>query len=157
MFRIVLVEDNPADARILETALARAGAPTTVVVLENGRKAVDYFTGAGPVECDVALVDLNLPLVSGFEVLEAIRASKTLRSLPVIVLSGSSSPADVDRCYQAGANSYICKPVHLDEIYAMAARFVAYWTECVKLPSKPAPERLAVGSVAGRASGPSRR
>jgi CheY-like chemotaxis protein len=147
MLRIVLVEDNPADARILQTAFARAGGAATTIVIENGRDAIEYFSvlGPDPLPCDIALMDLNLPQVSGFEVLEAIRASESLRGLPVVVMSGSSSQTDVDRCYRAGANSYICKPIHLDDIFAMAVRFVTYWTECVKLPAVPAGERIPAG------------
>ena len=139
MLHIVLVEDNPADARMLETALRQAGTPTEVTLLTDGAKAIDYFcddAGQGVRGCDLLLLDLNLPKVSGIEVLERIRACEDNKCLPVVVMSGSSASAEVKRCYEAGANSYICKPTHLDEIFSKVSKFVAYWAQCVELPSK---------------------
>ncbi len=139
MLRIVLVEDNPADAMMLQTALRQAGAPTEVTLLTDGAKAVDYFCGESSQDtrrCDLLLLDLNLPKVSGIEVLEQVRACEYYKCLPVVVMSGSSASAEVRRCYEAGANSYICKPTHLDEIFAKVAQFVSYWSKCVELPQK---------------------
>src|SRR5437899_2320797 len=124
MPRIVLLEDNPADSEMLAMAMDRAGAATDIIQIEDGVAAVEYFervnAGSGPREFDLVLLDLNLPRMNGFEVLERIRACENLKSVPVIVLSGSSAAPDVDRCYRAGANCYLCKPSHLDEIFAMA-------------------------------------
>jgi CheY-like chemotaxis protein len=140
MLRIVLLEDNPADAQMLAMALEQAGAATDINLIQDGVEAVEYFervdAGSVPREFDLVLLDLNLPRMNGFEVLERIRACENLKSLPVIVLSGSSAAPDVDRCYRAGANSYICKPSHLDEILAMAVQFVTYWSQFAQLPSR---------------------
>jgi chemotaxis family two-component system response regulator Rcp1 len=139
MLRIALVEDNPADAQMFQMALNRAGIPTHVTLLEDGLAALEYLTGNNPQNvprpCDVVLLDLNLPRLSGFEVLESIRATHNLMTLPVIVMSGSSNPVEIERCYRAGANSYICKPSHFDEIVSTAAQFLSYWSYCVKLPA----------------------
>jgi CheY-like chemotaxis protein len=139
MLHIALVEDNPADARMMQLALEQTAAPISVTVIDDGLKAIEYLkqvrSSKAPDKCDVVLLDLNLPRLSGHEVLEQIRACEQLKSLPVVVLSGSSDPADVNRCYRTGANSYIVKPVHLPEILATAARFVAYWSQCVELPT----------------------
>ena len=145
MLHIVLVEDNPADAQMLQTALRATGTPTEITLLTDGAKALEHFCGnasAGAHNCDLLLLDLNLPRVSGFEVLERIRAREDLKYLPVIVMSGSSSPMEVERCYRAGANSYVCKPSHLDEIFSKVAKFVAYWSQCVELPQKQLRERV---------------
>jgi CheY-like chemotaxis protein len=137
MLHIVLVEDNPADAEMLETALQQAGAPVDIIRLDDGIKAIEYLTQNNiSSKHDLVLLDLNLPRLSGFEVLERIRACEDLKSLPVIVMSGSSDPADIERCYRAGANSYICKPSHLEEIFFTVAQLVAYWSTVVKLPAK---------------------
>jgi CheY-like chemotaxis protein len=74
--------------------------------------------------------------LSGFELLERIRASEGLKAVPVLVMSGSSNPTDVERCYGAGANSYICKPRHLADLFFIGFQLVAYWSKCVKLPAK---------------------
>ena len=138
MLRILLVEDNPADAQMLRTALGKTGLPVEITHLRDGVEAVEYLASEQkPAKCcDVVLLDLNLPRLNGFEVLEQIRSCEELKSLPVVIMSGSSNADEIDHCYQAGANSYICKPIHLDEILATAAWFVAYWSNCVKLPRR---------------------
>jgi CheY-like chemotaxis protein len=150
MFRILLIEDNPADAKMLQASLTRTGAAVEIIRIEDGEKAIKYLAAGRTVasHCDIVLLDLNLPRVNGFEVLEYIRSCKELKGLPVIVMSGSTDADEIDRCYQAGANSYISKPIHLDEILFTAASLVTYWSNCVKLPSKRLPYR---GEAAGAA------
>lgn len=140
MLRILLVEDNPADAQMLRTALGKTGMPVEITHVKDGVEAVEYLAHEHkPVQsCDVVLLDLNLPRLSGFEVLEHIRSCEDLKSLPVVIMSGSTNVDEIDHCYQAGANSYICKPIHLEEILSTAAWFVAYWSNCVKLPRRSA-------------------
>jgi two-component system response regulator len=135
MLRILVVEDNPADAQILEMALERTGLPLEIVLVEDGVKAMEYLAAWSPGLCHIVLLDLNLPRLSGFEVLERVRCCDELKSLPVVVMSGSADARDVDRCYRAGANSYICKPTHLVDILSTAAQIVTYWSQCVLLPS----------------------
>jgi two-component system response regulator len=149
MLRILLIEDNPADAHMLQTSLVKTGMPVEINRLEDGEKAIEYFALSdkrtlATLGCDIVLLDLNLPRVGGYEVLEYIRSRNELKSLPVIIMSGSRDPEEIDRCYEAGANSYICKPTNLDEILSTAASFLAYWSHCVKLPSRRfAPRPLA--------------
>jgi CheY-like chemotaxis protein len=145
MLHIVLVEDNPADAEMLETVLQQTGAPVDIVRLDDGFKAIEYLTLNNVArQYDLVLLDLNLPGLSGFEVLERIRAHEELKSLPVVVMSGSSDPADIERCYRDGANSYVCKSSHLEEIFFTVAQLVAYWSTVVKLPP-----RRRIASVSG--------
>jgi chemotaxis family two-component system response regulator Rcp1 len=137
MLHIVLVEDNPADAEMLELALQQASTPVHIVRLDDGVKAIEYLSQDNASrQHDLVLLDLNLPRLSGFEVLERIRAREDLKSLPVVVMSGSNDPNDIERCYRSGANSYICKPTHLEEIFFTIEHLVAYWSKVVKLPSK---------------------
>jgi CheY-like chemotaxis protein len=140
MLRILLVEDNPADAQMLQTSLVRTGMPVEIIRIEDGEKAIEYLASdhrtAASLCCDIVLLDLNLPRVGGYEVLEYIRGRKELKGLPVIIMSGSRDIDEIDRCYQAGANSYICKPTNLDEILSTAASLVTYWSSCAKLPSR---------------------
>src|ERR1700691_1550164 len=145
MLRILLVEDNPADAQMLQTSLVKTGMPVEITRIEDGEKAIEYRasdhrTAASPC-CDIVLLDLNLPRVGGYEVLQYIRGRNELKSLPVIIMSGSRDMDEIDRCYQAGANSYICKPTNLDEILFTASSLLTYWSNCVKLPSRRFPPR----------------
>ena len=142
-FSIVVIDDNPADSEMLRVALAEAGAPVDIEVMPNGQAALEYLgviegkppSGSRPHPCDLVLLDLNLPCMNGFEVLERLRAAEHLKMLPVVMMSGSSNNEEIDRSYRLGANSYICKPPHLEEIFSTAARIVQYWFGCVKLPS----------------------
>ena len=84
--------------------------------------------------CDLVLLDLNLPRVNGFEVLAFLKGDAELKKIPVVVLSGSSSQQDIERCYASGANSYFCKPVGIDEVFSMAAQLVSYWFNSVLRP-----------------------
>jgi CheY-like chemotaxis protein len=146
MLRILLVEDNPADAHMLRTALEKTDTPVEITHLKDGVEAVEFLAkNQVASQCDVVLLDLNLPRLSGFEVLEHIRSCDELKRLPVVIMSGSTNSEEIDRCYQLGANSYICKPIHLGEILSTVERFVVYWANCVKLPSR---RRVARGAAA---------
>jgi CheY-like chemotaxis protein len=140
MLRIVLVENSAADAQIVRMALEQAGTPVEITVLADGLAAWEFLmrndAQHAALPCHLVLLDLNLPTISGFELLERIRASDGLKTLPVLVMSASSNPADVERCYRAGANSYICKPPRLADLFFIGAQLVTYWSKCVKLPSK---------------------
>jgi chemotaxis family two-component system response regulator Rcp1 len=131
--RIIIVEDNPADAKTLRVALLRRDGEIETIVIEDGARAIDYFSGSA-VNADLVLLDLNLPIVSGFEILEFLKSDPQLRKLPVVVLSGSSSQQEIERCYAAGANSYLCKPTGIQEVFDMAAGLVTYWFGHARLP-----------------------
>lgn len=134
------MEDNPADAQMMQMALQKSGIPVELTVIDDGRDAAEYFARMGGSStapgCDLVVLDLNLPRLSGFELLECIRNTEHLRGLPVVVMSGSVAATDVERCYQLGANSYICKPTQLSQIQTTVAQFIRYWSECAVLPSK---------------------
>jgi two-component system, chemotaxis family, response regulator Rcp1 len=140
VLRIVLVEDNPADAQMLRTALEQTGISIEIVTLADGAEAMEYFSDANAddvlAKCDLVLLDLNLPRVTGFELLQHIKTNTEFKRIPVIVLSGSTDSSEIERCYQLGANSYICKATHLDKILDTAMQFVTYWYTCVQLPSR---------------------
>jgi CheY-like chemotaxis protein len=142
--RILIIEDNPADAKMLRSALARRDSTIETDVLEDGQQAIDYFSNGIAAESppDLILLDLNLPLVSGFEVLEFMKSEPELRKIPVVVLSGSSNPYEIERCYSSGANSYISKPVGLQQVFDMAAQLVSYWFEHAALPKAHAASAL---------------
>jgi CheY-like chemotaxis protein len=124
----------------IRIALARRDPAIELVILEDGARAVEYFSSAtqqGDLPpCSLILLDLNLPRVSGFEVLAFLKGDPELKKVPVVVLSGSSSRQDVDRCYAAGANCYVCKPTGINEVFDMAAQLVTFWFDHATLTAK---------------------
>ncbi len=135
--RILLVEDSPADAEMLRLAIAHTGIPLQIVWVQDASQAIEYLGTPEPnasLPCDLVMLDINLPVTTGFELLQEIKAHEILKTLPVIIMSGSNNPEDVQRCYRAGANSFVCKPAQLDEILTLAACLAKYWFLCVKLP-----------------------
>lgn len=136
---VLLVDDNPHDTELTLRAFARAGIAGTVRALADGAKAIDFLLGRGSSEHGtvplprVVFLDLKLPLVSGFEVLEAVRADRRTRELPIVVLSSSAETGDVDSAYRLGANSYVVKPVEPATYLTTLGRAGLYWTE-INLP-----------------------
>jgi CheY-like chemotaxis protein len=118
---ILVVEDNADDVLLIERAFGKAKLANPLRFVDNGEKAVDYLSGAGPYADRhshpmpaVVLLDLKLPRRSGFEVLQWVRAHSSLKALPVVVLTSSKDGDDVRRAYAMGANTYLVKPVALD-------------------------------------------
>lgn len=84
---------------------------------------------------DSILLDLNLPGTDGREVLSIIKTTAALKSIPVVILSTSANPKDIAACYQAGANSYLLKPMRIDDLRKLLRIFLAYWFEIAILPN----------------------
>ena len=131
---ILLVEDDPDDVLLIRRAFTKAGVLDSMQIVGDGEGAVDYLGGSGAYSSRerfplpaVILLDLKLPRKSGFEVLEWIRAQPGLRRIPVVVLTGSDQRSDVDRAFDAGANSYLVKPVGLDALTEMMKTLNLYW------------------------------
>lgn len=146
--RIVLVDDNPADAHLIKRALQAVETPVDLAWLRDGVEALEYLS-ENPGECDLMLLDLSLPRLTGFEVLERLRAQDEFKTLPIVILSGSCDPADIERCYRAGATSYVCKPVHADQVFAMANDLVNYWSACAITVRRKIPETTRKGDTPG--------
>jgi two-component system, chemotaxis family, response regulator Rcp1 len=132
--RILLVEDIDADAILLREALVDAGLGRDLVVAADGREALEFLQREGPLP-QLVLLDLNLPRVSGHQLLEDIRADARLESLPVVVLSTSNSPADVSFAYGHNANAYVRKPNGYEALSAVARAIRDFWTRAATLPS----------------------
>jgi CheY-like chemotaxis protein len=143
MLRIILVEDSPADAHMLQIALRGSSSAVSITWLNDGIRASEYLSQdsgkAARAKHDLVILDLNLPGISGFELLELIRGNHNLSAIPVVVMSGSEDSHDIDRCYRLGANSYVRKYTQIGEIFAAAQQFLAYWSTCVTLPSVKPP------------------
>ena len=132
---ILLVEDNPDDVELTRLAFAEAGEPHRLHVVSDGAEAVDYLLARGRhADRDGAdlpalvLLDLNLPDMSGTDILARIKGDGgPVKRTPVVVLTTSVEPSDVDRAYVLGANSYIQKPVEFDRFVEVVRQFGRYW------------------------------
>ena len=131
---ILVVEDSEDDALLTRHALKGAAFTNRIVMVESGADAIDYLSGANtysdrskhPLPA-VVFLDLNLPMMSGHEVLSWIRAQRHLEGLAVVVLTSSSEPADLRRSYSLGANSYLVKPLTPRQLHDLAKAFQWPW------------------------------
>jgi two-component system response regulator len=128
---ILLVEDNPDDVTLTIRALKKNHLLNDVVVARDGAEALDLLFGKGntpPMALpELILLDINLPKISGLEVLERIRANERTRLLPVVVLTTSDEDRDRIESYRLGANSYISKPVEFEEFSTAVKQLGIYW------------------------------
>jgi two-component system, response regulator len=128
---ILLVEDNPDDEFLTRDALRTGGVQHDVVVMRDGAEAVDWILSSDGGQSqrfpDLVLLDLKLPKMSGFDVLERIRSNSRTRGLPVVVLTSSSEYQDIQRSYASGANSYVRKPVNFAEFVKAVQALGVYW------------------------------
>lgn len=136
---ILLVEDNPADVRLIRETFKDFKIQNNLSVAKDGVEAVDFLTRSGSFTSaprpDVVLLDLNLPKKSGFEVLAEIRRIPELKRIPVVVLSTSDSEKDVLKSYDLSANCFVTKPVGLDEFIKIVMSIEDFWLTIVKLPN----------------------
>ena len=138
---ILLVEDSAEDAEATVRALRRAGLANPIHHCHDGDEALDYLRRRGQYAAPasaprpgVVLLDLNLPGTDGREVLAQVKGDVELKQIPVVVLTTSTDQRDIDRCYAAGANSYVKKPVNLEGFLHAIQRLSDYWFEVVILP-----------------------
>ena len=140
---VLLVEDDPGDARLVQRAFSKVGLEALLMRLSNGDEAVEYLQGKPPYENRAAyplpaviLLDIKLPRRSGIEVLEWLRAGHNpLRRIPVIMFTSSRDTIDIDRAYDRGANSYLTKPDTTAQLLEMAQAFKTYWIQLNEQPS----------------------
>ena len=126
--RVLLIEDNPDDAELTRLAFAEACDDVDLHVFGDGAEAVAWLQACAPGERPaLVLLDLNLPRLDGREVLQAIRADPAIRTLPVVVLTTSIEPFDIDQVYALGANSYIRKPVDFGSFLQVVRQLGGYW------------------------------
>ncbi len=138
---ILIVEDSDEHFEAIRRAFLKTGIVNPVHRCCDGDDALDYLFHRG-VHADpataprpaVMLLDLNLPGTDGREVLDNLKADETLRVLPVVVLSTSSHPGDIELCYRTGASGYIIKPVRFDEFLKTVENLKSYWFDTVALP-----------------------
>jgi CheY-like chemotaxis protein len=134
MSRILLVEDNQADAILLQEALRQANVTFPVDVVTDGQKALDYLHTVDRLPT-LILLDLNLPRMDGREVLSAVKTDPVTREIPVIILTTSSAPPDIELAYDRGANAYVRKPLGIDRLTDAVSAIRDFWLRTATLPS----------------------
>lgn len=134
---VLLVEDNPGDTELTRQSLAASKLSINLIALDDGEKALRYLKHEPPYQKaerpDLVLLDLNLPKLSGSEVLREIKSDKALKGLPVVVLTSSEEETEVSKCYAEGANCYIVKPVDFKSFMAIVGLIEEFWFSVVKL------------------------
>ena len=141
--KLLLVEDNPDDVEIAIRALRKSRLINDIRVVRDGEEALSLLFPDGVRDLDqfrpdLILLDLNLPKVSGFDVLDRIKTSDELSSTPVIVLTISERDEDIARAYKLGANTYITKSVDFEKFMHAIDTLWEYWMVIAKLPVRVA-------------------
>ena len=135
---VLLVEDSPGDVRLTREAFKDAKVHINLHVASDGARAMAFLNREGEhadaPRPDLVLLDLNLPKKGGREVLQEIKESSTLKSIPVVILTTSSSEGDILKSYQLHANCYITKPVGLEGFLTVVKSIDNFWLSVVKLP-----------------------
>ncbi len=140
---ILLVEDDPGHALLIEKNLRRAGIANRILKLDTGQKAVDFLLKQGEYRNDVQpmpvllLLDLNLPVLDGYQVLSIIKKDDRTRTIPIVILTTTDNPHEVARCYELGCNVYITKPVKYEK-FSEAIRRMGLFLSIVKVPEQGA-------------------
>jgi two-component system, response regulator len=142
---ILLVEDNPTDAELAIRALRKNNCTNKLVWAKDGAEALDFVFCTGPYAGrqisnppKVILLDLQLPKVSGLEVLRRIKSDARTKTIPIVVLTSSKEERDIGESYQYGVNSYISKPVDFDAFFKVVSETGLYWLLVNHPPAAPA-------------------
>ena len=138
LIEILLVEDNPGDAKLAERALKNAKIRNHLHVVENGNDAMAFMRKEGRFadvpRPDVILLDLNLPHKDGREVLAEIKSDDDLKAIPVVVLTSSQAEEDIVKSYELHANCYVTKPLDLERFLEVVKAIKSFWLTIVQLP-----------------------
>lgn len=142
---ILLVEDSPGDVRLTREALSEAKVRNNMFVVGDGIEALACLRREGKyadaTRPDLILLDLNLPRMNGFEVLEAIKSDDNLKLIPVVILTTSQAEQDIVKGYDLHANAYVTKPVDLEQFIHVIKSIEDFWLEIVKLPNRASTQK----------------
>lgn len=137
---ILLVEDDPGHARLIEKNLRRSNITNSVVLAGDGQQALDYLFGEGKYAESthasplLVLLDLNMPVLDGYQVLERMKADERTKRIPVIILTTTDDAREVSRCYELGCSVYITKPVDYEQ-FTEAIRKLGLFLSVVTVPN----------------------
>ena len=137
---ILLVEDSPDDVELTRQGLKEGKVWHNLSVVADGVEALEFLRRQGKYgdapQPDIILLDLNLPRKDGSEVLEEVKADPQLKHIPVVVLTTSNAEQDILKSYKLHANSYITKPVDLDQFFSVIKALEDFWLTVVRLPPR---------------------
>ena len=139
---IVMIEDDEGHARLIERNIRRAGVSNEIVQFRTGQAALDYLLGEGDGGGTgqrrnlLILLDLNLPDMTGIDVLQTIKGNELTKRAPVVVLTTTDDEREIQRCYDLGANVYITKPVSY-EAFANAIQQLGLFVSVMQVPENP--------------------
>lgn len=138
---ILLVEDDPGHAVLIEKNLRRAGITNEIITAKDGQSAVDFLLKRDSVQDStnsdplIILLDLNLPVLDGYQVLKTIKQDERAKRIPIIVLTTTDNPSEVTKCYELGCNAYVTKPVEY-EAFSKAIQNLGRLLSIIKVPNK---------------------
>ena len=133
--KIILAEDNPADAQLTQMAFSDLPLSLELVHVNNGQELMDFLNTEPLDNIALILLDLNMPKKGGIEVLKECYEDEELRKLPIVVLSSSGASADINTCYMNGANAYVQKPIDIDQFNNTISSIANFWTTINVLPT----------------------
>lgn len=135
---ILLVEDNDGDILLTKEAFEESKIKTIISVVKNGKDAIDFLYKRGnfkDVELpDIILLDINIPIFNGHEVVQQIKNDTVLKKIPVIMLTTSSNPKDINLAYDNHTNSFVTKPIEMKEFLEAILKIEEFWLQICKLP-----------------------
>ena len=134
---ILLVEDNEGDIVLTIEAFEECKVKTVISIAKNGKEALDYLFKRGvfkdAIKPDLILLDINLPIFNGQEVLKQIKSDSELKKIPVIILTTSSNQKDIDDAYENHCNSYVKKPLNINEFLSAVLKIEEFWLQLTTL------------------------
>lgn len=136
---IVMIEDDEGHARLIEKNIRRAGVSNEIKAFTDGTSALDYLLGTDRTGANrkgdplLILLDLNLPDMTGVDILKAVKSSQYIKATPIVVLTTTDDQREIERCYELGASVYIVKPVNYDN-FAHAIRQLGLFFSVIKVP-----------------------
>jgi CheY-like chemotaxis protein len=138
---ILMAEDDPGHASLVRRNLRRAGVVNEVVRVEDGQEALDYirregaYAGRSPAGSLIVLLDINMPRLDGVEVLRRLKADEKTKQIPVMMLTTTDDPREVERCYELGCSVYVTKPVEYEQ-FREAVKQLGLFLQFVEVPQQ---------------------